>query len=118
MVSTAEFRGGSKFVLGTFAGDPLIPYGTPRIWMLNASTTGANLTLPDLDDMDLPVGKKLLGIANVGSNSFDLIDQNSLGINFAVASLGFVWVSNFEDSSGGSAVRGLNWFLWTRNALT
>jgi hypothetical protein len=116
MVSHATFRGGASYI--TLGVDGTVPYGGPRLWKVTASTTGIDIALPDLDDPELPTGKKLLGFLNDGANAFDVNDSNGLSQTRTVAAGDYVWCSTFVDSEGGSPTLGRSWMFRSGTMLT
>jgi hypothetical protein len=76
MISAARFFGGARKVdVGTDETHRIHPE-VARIWALNATGTGSVAELPDTRTIvHVPEGSRILIVANVGSESVDVVDQ-------------------------------------------
>lgn len=116
MVSHLEYRGNSTSV--TVSADLAFNYGGPRLWRVFASASGRTLSLPDLDNLDVPTGKKLITFVNFGSNSFTVADSNGLGLARVVPSIEYLHCSSIIDTDNGSPVTGRSWIFRGGLSLT
>ncbi len=118
MVSHKVFRGGAIKV--SISVDTEIFYSPEyKLYAIFATTTGLEVTLPDLDARETPEGMKVGCFMNFGANAFDLVDQNGLSRTVTVAGgVGaFCWVGSFVDAQGGSPITGKNWMFRSSVAL-